>query len=137
MNLSNKHKSLSSPSSPTFPSLHFKYQQQHSALQHGNHQQHSNQQHGNQQHSNQQQHQGMFNYLTAEQLFKLLDCLLASHSFAKSFNTNQEQRSLLWKAGVCFCCWCYYFCFVFLIVVVIAVFFVASVAVAAMFFLFF
>uniref|UniRef100_A0A7N6A8K8 ADP-ribosylation factor guanine nucleotide-exchange factor 1 (brefeldin A-inhibited) n=1 Tax=Anabas testudineus TaxID=64144 RepID=A0A7N6A8K8_ANATE len=45
------------------------------------------------------QDQGMYRYLTSEQLFKLLDCLLESHSFAKAFNSNNEQRTLLWKAG--------------------------------------
>ncbi|XP_061613568.1 brefeldin A-inhibited guanine nucleotide-exchange protein 1 isoform X4 [Phyllopteryx taeniolatus] len=43
--------------------------------------------------------QGMFRYLTSEQLFKLLDCLMESHRFAKAFNSNNEQRTLLWKAG--------------------------------------
>ena len=43
--------------------------------------------------------QGMYRYLTSEQLFKLLDCLLESHRFAKAFNSNHEQRTLLWKAG--------------------------------------
>ena len=42
---------------------------------------------------------GMFPYLSTEQLLQLLDCLLESHQFAKAFNSNQEQRSLLWKAG--------------------------------------
>lgn len=45
------------------------------------------------------QAQGMYSYLTSEQLFKLLDCLLESHHFAKAFNSNNEQRTLLWKAG--------------------------------------
>uniref|UniRef100_A0A7N8WV80 ADP-ribosylation factor guanine nucleotide-exchange factor 1 (brefeldin A-inhibited) n=1 Tax=Mastacembelus armatus TaxID=205130 RepID=A0A7N8WV80_9TELE len=45
------------------------------------------------------QDQGMYRYLTSEQLFKLLDCLLESHCFAKAFNSNNEQRTLLWKAG--------------------------------------
>uniref|UniRef100_A0A8C9Y3G8 ARF guanine nucleotide exchange factor 1 n=1 Tax=Sander lucioperca TaxID=283035 RepID=A0A8C9Y3G8_SANLU len=45
------------------------------------------------------QDQGMYRYLTSEQLFKLLDCLLESHGFAKAFNSNNEQRTLLWKAG--------------------------------------
>uniref|UniRef100_I3K9S1 ARF guanine nucleotide exchange factor 1 n=1 Tax=Oreochromis niloticus TaxID=8128 RepID=I3K9S1_ORENI len=45
------------------------------------------------------QDQGMYRYLTSEQLFKLLDCLLDSHHFAKAFNSNNEQRTLLWKAG--------------------------------------
>lgn len=43
--------------------------------------------------------QGMYRYLTSEQLFKLLDCLLESHRFAKAFNSNNEQRTALWKAG--------------------------------------
>ncbi|XP_047737905.1 brefeldin A-inhibited guanine nucleotide-exchange protein 1 isoform X3 [Hyalella azteca] len=42
---------------------------------------------------------GMYRYLSSQQLFTLLDCLMASHSFAKSFNSNHEQRNLLWKAG--------------------------------------
>lgn len=46
------------------------------------------------------QDQGMYRYLTSEQLFKLLDCLLESHRFAKAFNSNNEQRTALWKAGV-------------------------------------
>lgn len=41
----------------------------------------------------------MYRYLTSEQLFKLLDCLLESHHFAKAFNSNNDQRTLLWKAG--------------------------------------
>uniref|UniRef100_A0A8C7HH59 ARF guanine nucleotide exchange factor 1 n=1 Tax=Oncorhynchus kisutch TaxID=8019 RepID=A0A8C7HH59_ONCKI len=45
------------------------------------------------------QDQGMYHYLTSEQLFKLLDCLLESHHFAKAFNANNEQRTTLWKAG--------------------------------------
>uniref|UniRef100_A0A6Q2XA87 SEC7 domain-containing protein n=1 Tax=Esox lucius TaxID=8010 RepID=A0A6Q2XA87_ESOLU len=45
------------------------------------------------------QDQGMYRYLTSEQLFKLLDCLLESHHFAKAFNSNNEQRTILWKAG--------------------------------------
>ncbi|KAJ3611380.1 hypothetical protein NHX12_021396, partial [Muraenolepis orangiensis] len=45
------------------------------------------------------QEQGMYSYLTSEQLFKLLDCLLESHRFAKAFNSNNEQRTALWKAG--------------------------------------
>uniref|UniRef100_A0A6Q2Z908 SEC7 domain-containing protein n=1 Tax=Esox lucius TaxID=8010 RepID=A0A6Q2Z908_ESOLU len=48
---------------------------------------------------NKAQDQGMYRYLTSEQLFKLLDCLLESHHFAKAFNSNNEQRTILWKAG--------------------------------------
>ncbi|MGH0148871.1 UNVERIFIED_CONTAM: hypothetical protein FKN15_013614 [Acipenser sinensis] len=45
------------------------------------------------------QDQGMYRYLTAQQLFKLLDCLLEAHRFAKAFNSSSEQRTALWKAG--------------------------------------
>ncbi|XP_018609667.2 brefeldin A-inhibited guanine nucleotide-exchange protein 1 isoform X2 [Scleropages formosus] len=45
------------------------------------------------------QDQGVYRYLTSGQLFKLLDCLLESHRFAKAFNSNNEQRTSLWKAG--------------------------------------
>ncbi|ETE60342.1 Brefeldin A-inhibited guanine nucleotide-exchange protein 1 [Ophiophagus hannah] len=45
------------------------------------------------------QDQGMYCFLTSQQLFKLLDCLLESHKFAKAFNSNNEQRTALWKAG--------------------------------------
>lgn len=55
------------------------------------------------------QDQGMYRYLTSEQLFKLLDCLLESHRFAKAFNSNNEQRTLLWKAGrVALCIMCFF-----------------------------
>ncbi|KAI9536135.1 Brefeldin A-inhibited guanine nucleotide-exchange protein 1 [Dissostichus eleginoides] len=42
---------------------------------------------------------GMYRYLTSDQLFKLLDCLLESHHFAKDFNSSAEQRTILWRAG--------------------------------------
>lgn len=45
------------------------------------------------------QDQGMYRFLTSQQLFKLLDCLLESHRFAKAFNSNNEQRTALWRAG--------------------------------------
>ncbi|XP_010778657.1 brefeldin A-inhibited guanine nucleotide-exchange protein 1-like [Notothenia coriiceps] len=41
----------------------------------------------------------MYRYLTSDQLFKLLDCLLESHHFAKDFNSSAEQRTILWRAG--------------------------------------
>ncbi|KAG7171828.1 Brefeldin A-inhibited guanine nucleotide-exchange protein 1-like [Homarus americanus] len=47
----------------------------------------------------QREDQGMYRHLAASQLFTLLDCLMASHKFAKTFNSNHEQRNLLWKAG--------------------------------------
>jgi brefeldin A-inhibited guanine nucleotide-exchange protein len=42
---------------------------------------------------------GMYPYLTNEQLFTLIDCLYETYSFACKFNSNSEQRTLLWKAG--------------------------------------
>ncbi|XP_074643889.1 brefeldin A-inhibited guanine nucleotide-exchange protein 1-like [Tubulanus polymorphus] len=49
----------------------------------------------NQQHED----QGMYQFLNTNQLFQLIDCLLESHKFAKAFNSNHEQRNILWKAG--------------------------------------
>ncbi|KAK6188257.1 hypothetical protein SNE40_004474 [Patella caerulea] len=48
-----------------------------------------------------QQHedQGMYQFLNSAQLIHLVDCLLESHRFAKQFNSNHEQRNVLWKAG--------------------------------------
>jgi brefeldin A-inhibited guanine nucleotide-exchange protein len=43
--------------------------------------------------------QGMFQVLSTQQLFILLDCLEASHEFSRSFNSNQSQRLLLMRAG--------------------------------------
>ncbi|XP_077432664.1 brefeldin A-inhibited guanine nucleotide-exchange protein 2 [Vanacampus margaritifer] len=43
--------------------------------------------------------QGMYGLMTSAHLFKLLDCLLESHTFAKDFNSNNEQRTALWRAG--------------------------------------
>ena len=45
--------------------------------------------------------EGMFRHLSTEQLFVLLDCLDESHMFATAFNSNNEQRTLLMKAGGC------------------------------------
>lgn len=47
----------------------------------------------------QQEDQGMYQFLTSPQLLMFTDCLLQSHRFAKQFNSNQEQRNILWKAG--------------------------------------
>lgn len=41
----------------------------------------------------------MYVHMTSAHLFKLLDCLLESHTFAKDFNSNSEQRTALWRAG--------------------------------------
>lgn len=43
--------------------------------------------------------QGMYEKLSSEQLFLLADCLIESHTFAKTFNSDHEQRNVLWKAG--------------------------------------
>lgn len=43
--------------------------------------------------------QGMYNKMSADQLLLLVDCLAESHMFARTFNSNHEQRNLLWKAG--------------------------------------
>ncbi|XP_065295577.1 brefeldin A-inhibited guanine nucleotide-exchange protein 1 isoform X2 [Dermacentor albipictus] len=47
----------------------------------------------------QQEEQGMYSFLTSGQLLQLVDCLLESHRFAKAFNSDSEQRNLLWRAG--------------------------------------
>jgi hypothetical protein len=41
----------------------------------------------------------MYNYMSFDQLLLLIDCLIESHMFARAFNSNHEQRNLLWKAG--------------------------------------
>lgn len=41
----------------------------------------------------------MYKYMSSQHLFKLLDCLQESHSFSKAFNSNYEQRTVLWRAG--------------------------------------
>ncbi|XP_005095830.1 brefeldin A-inhibited guanine nucleotide-exchange protein 1 isoform X2 [Aplysia californica] len=43
--------------------------------------------------------QGMYQHLSSSQLLMFVDCLLESHRFAKAFNSNHEQRNVLWKAG--------------------------------------
>ncbi|XP_037068688.1 brefeldin A-inhibited guanine nucleotide-exchange protein 2-like [Pollicipes pollicipes] len=47
----------------------------------------------------QREDQGMYPYLSAGQLFQLIDCLMQSHRFAKRFNADHDQRNLLWRAG--------------------------------------
>lgn len=51
------------------------------------------------QHHQQEEEQGVFRSLTYEHLSMLVQCLLETHRFAKSFNSNHEQRNRLWKAG--------------------------------------
>jgi len=41
----------------------------------------------------------MYTYINFDQLILLVDCLIESHMFARAFNSNNEQRNLLWKAG--------------------------------------
>jgi hypothetical protein len=41
----------------------------------------------------------MYKYINFDQLILLVDCLIESHMFARAFNSNNEQRNLLWKAG--------------------------------------
>lgn len=41
----------------------------------------------------------MYSLLSTVHLIKFVECLIDSHRFAKKFNQNQEQRSVLWKAG--------------------------------------
>ena len=51
--------------------------------------------------------------INANQLLQLVDLLRRSHAFAREFNSNEEQRNLLWKAGVCVCvcvCVCVHVC---------------------------
>ena len=43
---------------------------------------------------------GMYNNMNLDQLLLLIDCLIESHMFARAFNSNHEQRNLLWKAGI-------------------------------------
>uniref|UniRef100_A0A8C5QNF6 ARF guanine nucleotide exchange factor 2 n=1 Tax=Leptobrachium leishanense TaxID=445787 RepID=A0A8C5QNF6_9ANUR len=45
------------------------------------------------------ENKGMYKFMSTWHLFKVLDCLLESHSFAKAFNSNNEQRTALWRAG--------------------------------------
>ena len=47
----------------------------------------------------QHEEQGMYRFLSTEHLIKLIECLMQSHRFAKTFNADSEQRNILWKAG--------------------------------------
>lgn len=47
----------------------------------------------------QREEQGMYSYLSTKHLLILTDCLVQSHRFAKKFNTDYNQRNVLWKAG--------------------------------------
>ena len=65
--------------------------------------------------------EGMFRYLSTSQLFIFQECLDESHTFATQFNSNNDQRTLLMKAGqfvcVCVCvCVCVRVCCVYVTV---------------------
>ena len=47
----------------------------------------------------QREEQGMYAYLSTSHLITLTECLVRSHRFAKKFNSNNDQRNILWKAG--------------------------------------
>lgn len=48
----------------------------------------------------QREEQGMYSYLNTRHLLQLVDCLKESHRFAKQFNSDNEQRNILWRAGL-------------------------------------
>lgn len=47
----------------------------------------------------QREEQGMYRLLSSPHLLRLVECLMCSHRFAKTFNTNNTQRNVLWKAN--------------------------------------
>ncbi|KAI5644122.1 sec7 domain-containing protein [Phthorimaea operculella] len=47
----------------------------------------------------QREEQGMYRLLSSPHLLRLVECLMCSHRFAKTFNTNHAQRNVLWKAN--------------------------------------
>ncbi|XP_066903562.1 brefeldin A-inhibited guanine nucleotide-exchange protein 1 isoform X2 [Halyomorpha halys] len=47
----------------------------------------------------QREEQGMYSYLSSRHLITLVDCLLEAHVLAKKFNSDHNQRNLLWKSG--------------------------------------
>lgn len=42
----------------------------------------------------------IFSYISHEHRLTLVQCLMESHKFAKTFNSNMEQRNILWEAGM-------------------------------------
>lgn len=42
----------------------------------------------------------MFSQMSENHLFVMVRCLLVAHDFAKRFNGDNEQRTILWKAGM-------------------------------------
>jgi brefeldin A-inhibited guanine nucleotide-exchange protein len=47
----------------------------------------------------QREEQGMYSFLSTVHLIRFVECLVESHRFAKNFNQNNDQRTVLWKAG--------------------------------------
>lgn len=47
----------------------------------------------------QREEQGMYSFLSTAHLIQFVECLIESHRFAKTFNRNHEQRTVLWRAG--------------------------------------
>ena len=43
---------------------------------------------------------GMYRCIDSPQMWVLIECLWKSHSFAKQFHSNHEQRMILMKAGM-------------------------------------
>lgn len=43
---------------------------------------------------------GMYPYMAVSHLLAAVDCLLESHRFAAKFNSDNDQRTRLWKAGI-------------------------------------
>ena len=43
---------------------------------------------------------GMYPYMAVSHLLAAVDCLLESHRFAATFNSDNDQRTRLWKAGI-------------------------------------
>lgn len=43
---------------------------------------------------------GMYPYMAVSHLLTAVDCLLESHRFAATFNSDNDQRTRLWKAGI-------------------------------------
>ncbi|VDM16431.1 unnamed protein product [Hydatigera taeniaeformis] len=41
----------------------------------------------------------IFSFISYEHRLTLVQCLMESHKFAKTFNSNMEQRNILWEAG--------------------------------------
>ncbi|MFH4975093.1 hypothetical protein AB6A40_001802 [Gnathostoma spinigerum] len=49
--------------------------------------------------TNQPDGNGLYSHIGIHDLLKLVECLMESHGLARKFNSNNAQRTLLWKAG--------------------------------------